>query len=227
MRVLVVEDDDGIVAGLRVHLRQLGWAVDVTDGVASAWHALCAEPFDMVLLDLGLRDGNGAELLQRLRHAPAGRLPDSATPVLIMTAREQVSLRIQSLDTGADDYVTKPFDPDELAARMRALRRRAVGRALPLLVCGALQIDPSARSVHMAGQLVELSAREFGILLALVEVRPRVLSRSQIEAKLYNWDNALESNAVEVHVHHLRKKLGEGIIRTLRGVGYFVPEEPA
>ena len=227
MRVLVVEDDDGIVAGLRVHLRQLGWAVDVTDGVASAWHALCAEPFDMVLLDLGLRDGNGAELLQRLRHAPAERLPDSATPVLIMTAREQVSLRIQSLDTGADDYVTKPFDPDELAARMRALRRRAVGRALPLLVCGALQIDPSARSVHMAGQLVELSAREFGILLALVEVRPRVLSRSQIEAKLYNWDNALESNAVEVHVHHLRKKLGEGIIRTLRGVGYFVPEEPA
>lgn len=227
MRVLVVEDDEGIAAGLQVHLRQLGWAVDVTDGVVSAWHALCAEPFDVVLLDLGLRDGDGAEVLHRLRHAPAGRLPDSATPVLIMTARDQVTSRIQSLDTGADDYVTKPFDPDELAARMRALRRRAVGRAQPLLVCGALQIDPAARSVRLAGQPVELSAREFGILMALVEVRPRVLSRSQIEAKLYNWDNALESNAVEVHVHHLRKKLGDGIVRTMRGVGYFVPEDAA
>lgn len=219
------EDDEGIAAGLQVHLRQLGWAVDVTDGVASAWHALCAEPFDVVLLDLGLRDGDGAEVLHQLRRAPAGRLPDSATPVLIMTARDQVTSRIQSLDTGADDYVTKPFDPDELAARMRALRRRAVGRAQPLLVCGALQIDPAARSVRLAGQPVELSAREFGILMALVEVRPRVLSRSQIEAKLYNWDNALESNAVEVHVHRLRKKLGDGVVRTMRGVGYFVPED--
>jgi len=227
MRVLVVEDDEGIAAGLQVHLRQLGWAVDVTDGVASAWHALCAEPFDVVLLDLGLRDGDGAEVLHQLRRAPAGRLPDSATPVLIMTARDQVTSRIQSLDTGADDYVTKPFDPDELAARMRALRRRAVGRAQPLLVCGALQIDPAARSVRLAGQPVELSAREFGILMALVEVRPRVLSRSQIEAKLYNWDNALESNAVEVHVHRLRKKLGDGVVRTMRGVGYFVPEDAA
>ncbi|MDQ3272770.1 MAG: response regulator transcription factor, partial [Pseudomonadota bacterium] len=201
--------------------------VDVTDGVAPAWRALCAEPFDVVLLDLGLRDGDGAEVLRRLRHAPAGRLPDSATPVLIMTARDQVTSRIQSLDMGADDYVTKPFDPDELAARVRALRRRAVGRALPLLVCGALQVDPASRTARMAGQPVELSAREFGILLALMEVRPRVLSRPQIEAKLYNWDNALESNAVEVHVHHLRKKLGDGIIRTMRGVGYFVPEESA
>ena len=227
MRVLVVEDDEGIAAGLQVHLRQLGWAVDVADGVASAWHALCAEPFDVVLLDLGLRDGDGGDVLRRLRHATAGRLPDSATPVLIMTARDQVTSRIQSLDTGADDYVTKPFDPDELAARMRALRRRAVGRAQPLLECGALQIDPAARSVRLAGKPVELSAREFGILMALVEVRPRVLSRTQIEAKLYNWDNALESNAVEVHVHHLRKKLGEGIVRTMRGVGYFVPEDAA
>ncbi|MBA3595301.1 MAG: response regulator transcription factor [Polaromonas sp.] len=227
MRVLVVEDDEGIAAGLQAHLRQLGWAVDVTDGVAPAWRALCAEPFDVVLLDLGLRDGDGAEVLRRLRHAPAGRLPDSATPVLIMTARDQVTSRIQSLDMGADDYVTKPFDPDELAARVRALRRRAVGRALQLLVCGALQVDPASRTARMAGQPVELSAREFGILLALMEVRPRVLSRPQIEAKLYNWDNALESNAVEVHVHHLRKKLGDGIIRTMRGVGYFVPEESA
>jgi two-component system response regulator QseB len=227
MRVLVVEDDEGNAAGLEVHLRQLGWAVDVMPSVAEAWLALCAEPFDVVLLDLGLRDGDGAEVLQRLRQAPAGRLPDSATPVLIMTARDQVSSRIQTLDLGADDYVTKPFDPDELAARMRALRRRSVGRAQALLVCGPIQIDPATRSVLLHGRPVNLSSREFGILLALVEVRPRVLSRAQIETRLYNWDNVLDSNAVEVHVHHLRKKLGEGAIRTLRGVGYFVAEDAA
>ena len=227
MRVLVVEDDEGIAAGLEVHLRQLGWAADVMPSVNDAWLALCAEPFDVVLLDLGLRDGDGAEVLQRLRQAPPGQLPDSATPVLIMTARDQVSSRIQTLDLGADDYVTKPFDPDELAARMRALRRRAVGRAQALLVCGPIQIDPALRTVLLQGKPVNLSSREFGILLALVEVRPRVLSRAQIEARLYNWDNALDSNAVEVHVHHLRKKLGEGVVRTLRGVGYFVAEDAA
>ncbi|MEO8023517.1 response regulator transcription factor [Polaromonas sp.] len=225
MRVLVVEDDEGIATGLQTHLRQLDWAVDMTDGVETAWTALCVEPFDLVLLDLGLRDGDGAEVLRRLRRAPPGRLPDAATPVLIMTARDQVAARIECLDMGADDYVTKPFDPDELAARMRALRRRSVGRAHPLLKAGSLEIDPATRSVRLGGQPVELSAREFGVLLALIEVRPRVLSRPQIEARLYSWDNALDSNAVEVHVHHLRRKLGEGVIRTLRGVGYFVPED--
>lgn len=208
-------------------MRQLGWAVDMTDGVETAWTALRVEPFDLVLLDLGLRDGDGAEVLRRLRQAPLGRLPDAATPVLVMTARDQVAARIECLDMGADDYVTKPFDPDELAARMRALRRRSVGRAQALLKVGALEIDPAHRSVRLDGQPVDLSAREFGVLLALIEVRPRVLSRPQIEARLYSWDQALDSNAVEVHVHHLRKKLGEGVIRTLRGVGYFVPEEKA
>ena len=227
MRVLVVEDDEGIAAGLEAHLRKLGWAADVTDGVASAWAALCAEPFDLVLLDLGLRDGDGAELLHRLRQAPPKRLPDAATPVLIMTARDQVASRIAALDRGADDYMSKPFDPDELAARMRALRRRSVGRAQAVVRCGALELDPAARSVTQAGQPVDLSAREFSVLLALVEVSPRVLSRAQIEARLYNWDSVLDSNAVEVHVHHLRKKLGSAVICTLRGVGYFVPEERA
>lgn len=226
MRILVVEDDVGIATGLQAHLRQLGWAVDLTDGVATAWTALCVEPFDLVLLDLGLRDGDGAEVLRRLRQAPPGRLPDAATPVLVMTARDQVAARIECLDMGADDYVTKPFDPNELAARMRALRRRSVGRAQPLLSAGRLEIDPSTRSVRQDGAPVDLSAREFGVLLALMEVRPRVLSRAQIEARLYNWDNPLDSNAVEVHVHHLRKKLGDGVIRTLRGVGYFMPEDP-
>jgi two-component system response regulator QseB len=225
MRVLVVEDDEGIAAGLQGHLRQQGCAVDVADSVAGAWAALRAEHFDIVLLDLGLADGDGHEVLHRLRRAAAGELPDAKTPVLIMTARDAVASRIAALDHGADDYVTKPFDPDELAARMRALRRRAGGRAHATLRCGEVEIDPAARSVRRAGQPVDLSAREFAVLLALVEVRPRVLSRPQIEARLYNWDGALESNAIEVHVHHLRKKLGEGIVRTMRGVGYFVPAE--
>ncbi len=225
MRVLIVEDDAGIARGLESHLQHMGWAVDVTDSLESAWSALRVEPFDMVLLDLSLCDGDGAELLRRVRHSPAGSLPDPSLPVLIMTARDEVSARIGCLDMGADDYVTKPFNPDELAARMRALRRRSVGRALPLIKAGAVEIDPAARSVRVGSLPVELSSREFGILLSLVEVRPRVLSRAQIEAKLYGWDSALESNAVEVHVHHLRKKLGEGVIRTMRGVGYFVPKD--
>lgn len=227
MRVLVVEDDKGIAAGLEVHMRQLGWAVDITDHVELAWTALRAEPFDMVLLDLGLKGGDGSDVLGKLRRAVPGGLPDPATPVLVMTARDHVASRIEFLDMGADDYVTKPFDANELTARMRALRRRSVGRAAPLLRCGELEINPANRTVTRAGEPVELSARQFGVLLALVEVRPRVLSRSQIEAKLYSWDQALDSNAVEVHVHNLRKKLGEGVIRTMRGVGYFVPEEAA
>ncbi len=222
MRVLVVEDDAGIAVGLGANLRQQGWAVDSVDSVAQAWSALCAEPFDVVLLDLGLRDGDGGEVLRRLRQNTGSRLPAPATPVLIMTARDQVASRIAGLDMGADDYVTKPFDMAELAARMRALRRRAEGRAQPLLRHGPLAIDPAARSVTLDGVPVELSGREFGVLLALLEVSPRVLSRQQIEAKLYSWDSVLGSNAVEVHVHHLRKKLGENTIRTMRGVGYFM-----
>jgi two-component system response regulator QseB len=227
MRVLVVEDDEGIAAGLRGHLQRQGHAIDSVDSVAQAWAALCAEPFDLVLLDLGLIDGDGSDVLRRLRRARAGGLPDPRTPVLIMTARDQVASRIAGLDLGADDYVTKPFDADELAARMRALHRRADGRASASIACGELEIDPAARTVRRAGQLVELSAREFAVLLALVEIRPRVLSRQQIEARLYDWAGGLESNAIEVHVHHLRRKLGEHVIRTMRGVGYFVPEDPA
>jgi two-component system OmpR family response regulator/two-component system response regulator QseB len=226
MRVLVVEDDSGIAEGLAAHLGRAGHAVDCTPAVAAAWRALTAEPYDVVLLDLGLADGDGSALLRQLRQAPAGQLPDAATPVLIMTARDEVAARIAGLDLGADDYLTKPFDPDELAARMRALLRRSAGRARPTLVYGELEVDPAARTVRRAGEPVELSAREFAILLALLEARPRVLSRGQIEAKLYNWDNALESNAIEVHVHHLRRKLGESLVRTVRGVGYYVPAEP-
>lgn len=226
MRVLVVEDDKGIADGLAAHLGRSGHAVDCTPGMAAAWRALCAEPYDVVLLDLGLQDGDGTDLLRRLRQAPAGRLPDAATPVLIMTARDQVASRIEGLDLGADDYLTKPFDPDELAARMRALTRRFAGRAQTSIRYGELEVDPAARTVLRSGLPVELSAREFSILIALLEARPRVLSRAQIESKLYNWDNVLESNAIEVHVHRLRRKLGEGVVRTVRGVGYYVPADP-
>jgi len=226
MRVLVVEDDDGIAQGLGLALRQQGCATDVAASVAAAWAALRAEAFEMVLLDLGLSDGDGSEVLRRVRAAPAGGLPDPATPVLIMTARDQVASRIAGLDLGADDYLTKPFDPGELAARMRALRRRAAGRAQTVLHWGDLQIDPASHTVKRAGQNVDLSAREFAVLLTLMEVRPRVLSRGQIEASLYDWSTLVDSNAVEVHVHHLRRKLGESVIRTMRGVGYFVPAEP-
>jgi two-component system OmpR family response regulator/two-component system response regulator QseB len=231
MRILVVEDDVGIAAGLQLNLQQRGYAVDVADGMAAAWTALCGEVFDLVLLDLGLSDGDGGQLLQRIRNARvrAGAspdlLPDPLTPVLIMTARDQVGDRISGLDLGADDYLVKPFDFDELEARMRALLRRAAGRAHPHLVHGDLVVDPAARRVLRAGRLVELAPREFTLLLLLLASRGRVLSRQQLEARLYSWDGAVGSNAVEVHIHHLRRKLGEALIQTLRGVGYFIPAD--
>ena len=226
MRILVVEDDTGIALGLNVGLRQRGYAVDVVGSLADAWSALCVEPFDLVLLDLGLPDGDGSSLLHRLRGNTAG-LPDAHTPVLIMTARDAVASRIEGLDSGADDYVTKPFDPDELEARMRALLRRSAGRAQPLITRGDLVLNPATRAVQLAGQPVALSGREYAVLLALLQARGRVLSRAQIETTLYSFDQLLDSNAIEVHIHHLRRKLGSQMIHTLRGVGYFVPQEPA
>lgn len=225
MRVLIVEDDEGIARGLSLALREDGHVVDAVTDVATATAALRAEPFEIVLLDLGLPDGDGAEVLRYIRAGRPGRMPDPDTPVVIMTARDEVASRIAGLDMGADDYVTKPFDPGELAARMRAQRRRVVGRATNTLAWGDLEIDSAARTVRKAGREVELSSREFALLLALVESSPRVLSRTQIETRLYHWGTVLDSNAVEVHVHHLRRKLGEGVIRTMRGVGYFVPED--
>lgn len=233
MRILVIEDDAGIAAGLRTTLQQRGYAVDVCGDVASAWSALRTERFDAVLLDLGLPDADGSVLLQRLRSAPAtvgasgAALPNPATPVLIVTARDQVQQRIAGLDMGADDYVAKPFDIDELDARLRALLRRAAGSSSmpPWRMVGAAR--PAARTVRLHGQLVEMSPREFSVLRVLLEARGHVLSRQQIEERLYSWDAAIESNAVEVHIHHLRRKLGSGSILTMRGVGYFIPQEAA
>jgi two-component system OmpR family response regulator/two-component system response regulator QseB len=227
MRVLVVEDDAGIAQGLRLALGQQGWAVDCATDLETAWAALRVEPFDAMLLDLGLPDGDGVTLLQRVRQSSVQGLPQPAMPVLIMTARDEVASRIVGLDMGADDYLTKPFDAHELAARLRAVCRRAAGRSHPLLRRGALELDPATRQVRRGGQPVELSSREFGLLLTLMQASPRVLTRQQIETSLYSWDQALESNAIEVHVHHLRKKLGDGLIQTMRGVGYFIPQEGA
>lgn len=227
MRILVVEDDAGIATGLRSNLQQRGYAVDVCGTLDSAWAALRSEVFDLVLLDLGLPDGDGGDLLQRLRQSQAAKdgLPDALTPVLIMTARDQVADRISGLNLGADDYLVKPFDLDELEARMRALLRRSAGRAHPLLLQGDLVIDPAAHTVLRAGQAIELTPREFALLVLLLDSRGRVLSRQQLEARLYNWQDTVGSNAVEVHVHHLRRKLGESLIQTVRGVGYFIPRE--
>ena len=229
MRILVVEDDVGIADGLQANLQQRGYAVDWCDTVAHAWAALQAEPFDAVLLDLGLPDGDGGTLLQRLRQASAapGGLPAPDTPVLIMTARDEVQQRIAGLDLGADDYLVKPFDVDELEARLRALLRRAAGRASPVIRHGALEVDPAAHTVLQAGVPVDLSPREFAVLLVLLESRGRVQSRQQLEARLYNWQDAIESNALEVHIHHLRRKLGSTLIHTMRGVGYFIPRDEA
>lgn len=228
MRILVVEDDPGIASGLQENLEQRGYAVDACGSVAHAWSALCAEPFSAVLLDLGLPDQDGAELLRRLRATPEGaagvqRLPDPATPVLILTARDQVHQRIAGLDLGADDYLPKPFDVKELEARLRALLRRSAGRASPTIVHGDLEVDPASRTAYRAGVLVDMSPREFSILLVLLEARGRVLSRQQLEERLYNWQSTLDSNAIEVHIHHLRRKLGNERIQTMRGVGYFIP----
>lgn len=231
MRILVVEDDPGIAAGLQASLRQGGHACDVCGTLAQAWGALTVEPFDAVLLDLGLPDGDGMDLLARIRRQPApqaGRegMPRNDLPVLIMTARDGVDDRISGLDSGADDYIVKPFDANELMARLRAMQRRAHGRSQPTIEHGDLVIDPAAHTVLKAGEPVVLGAREFGLLLVLIQASPQVLSKSRLEAALYGFGEALESNAIEVHVHHLRRKLGEGLIRTVRGVGYFVPPAP-
>jgi two-component system OmpR family response regulator/two-component system response regulator QseB len=230
MRILVVEDNAGIAAGLQANLQQRRYAVDVCSTVADAWHALEMERFDAVLLDLGLPDGDGSEILRRLRspRRPGGdshALPDPNTPVLILTARDQVRERIAGLDLGADDYLVKPFDIDELEARLRAMLRRAGGQAAPVIRHGELEVDPAARTVRRDGKLVEMSPREFSVLWVLLQARGRVLSRQQIEEHLYSWGTAVDSTAVVVHLHHLRKKLGNASIVTMRGVGYFLPAE--
>ena len=230
MRILVVEDDAGIAGGLAASLRQAGYAVDVCGTLSAAWSALSVEPFDAVLLDLGLPDGEGLDLLARVRgrgqrSAGGPALPHPDLPVLIMTARDGVNDCITGLDGGADDYIVKPFDANELLARLRAMLRRAAGRGRPVIEHGDLVVDPATHSVEKAGQPVSLGGREFALLLTLLQARPQVMSKARLESALYGFGEALESNAIEVHVHHLRRKLGESLIKTVRGVGYFIPRD--
>ena len=217
MRLLLVEDDPLLGDGIQAGLRQAGFTVDwVRDG-RTAETALRAEEFSALVLDLGLPgELDGMALLARLRSRKL------ALPVLILTARDTVADKLAGLDGGADDYLVKPFDLDELAARLRALIRRSHGRQAALLAHAGVTLDPAARKVSVDGRTVELSAREFALLEALLENSGRVLARGQLERLIYGWNEEPESNAVEVHVHHLRKKLGSELIRTVRGVGYTI-----
>ncbi|WP_126446047.1 response regulator [Sulfuricystis multivorans] len=218
MRILLAEDDPQLGDGLMVGLRQEGYAVDWVKDGATADLALKTEAYDLLVLDLGLPRQTGMEVLAALRAR------GQTLPVLILTARDATSDKVQGLDAGADDYLVKPVDLYELAARVRALARRAAGRAQPVLEVGDLALDPAARQVRLAGAPIELSARELALLQLLMENAGRVMTRAQLEASLYGWRDEPDSNALEVHIHNLRKKLGAERIKTLRGIGYTMPK---
>ena len=214
MRILLAEDDPMLGDGLRAGLRQLGFQVDwVRDGLA-AEHELATGDYAAAVLDLGLPLKDGLEVLQ------AARARKISTPVLVLTARDAVPDRIRGLDLGADDYVVKPVDLHELGARLRSLVRRAHGQIQDKLQCGDLQLDPAGRQVSLNGLPVLLSTREFDLLHALMLNAGRVMSREQLEQQLYSWGYEVESNTIEVHIHHLRRKLNNELIQTVRGVGY-------
>ncbi len=214
--MLLAEDDAMIGASVRRGLVQDGFTVDWVEDGRAAELALAERVHDAVLLDLGLPRRSGLEVLSAMR-----RLGDNR-PVLIMTARDAIADRVAGLDAGADDYLVKPFDLSELAARLRALSRRRAGRADPILAYGAIELDPASHQARVRGEPVSLSAREFALLEALMARPGAVLSRAQLESRLYGWNDSVESNAVEVHIHALRKKIGADLIRNVRGVGWMV-----
>jgi two-component system response regulator QseB len=216
MRLLLVEDDLMVGEAVRKGLRQDGFAIDWVQDGAAALSALAQEDYQLLLLDLGLPKKNGLEVLKSLR-AGGNRIP-----VLILTARDAIADRVAGLDGGADDYLVKPFDLEELAARIRALLRRQSGRAEPLIELGQLTLNPATHEVLLEGRQINLSAREFALLRAFLDRPGVVLSRAQLEEKMYGWDDSIESNAVEVYIHALRKKLGSDFIKNVRGIGYMV-----
>jgi DNA-binding response OmpR family regulator len=216
MRLLLVEDDRMIGDSLRNALRQAGFAVDLVRDGRAAEGTIASERFDLVLLDLGLPQRDGMDVLQAMR-ARGDR-----TPVIVLTARDTLAARVSGLDAGADDYIVKPFELDELLARIRAVVRRQAGRAETTLAVGEVTLDTATRQVARAGTQVVLSAREYAVLEALMLRPGAILSRAQLEDRLYGWGEELESNAITVYVHQLRRKLGEGFIHTVRGVGYYV-----
>lgn len=215
MRLLLVEDDSALGEGIRVALKPEGYTVDWVQDGRSALHALTHERFDLAILDLGLPDMDGLDVLRRLRER------QQAVPVLVLTARDATSDRIQGLDAGADDYLIKPFEVGELTARLRALLRRSFGRPQPVLEHGGVRLDPVSQDVSCRGEVVTLQRKEFLLLHQLMSQPGRVLTRDRLEEVLYGWsESAAESNALEVHIHHLRRKLYPELIRTVRGVGY-------
>ena len=221
MRILLAEDDALLGDGLRAGLRQLGFQVDwVRDGLA-AERELASGMYAAAVLDLGLPLQDGLVVLRKLRQRRI------ATPVLVLTARDTVPERIQGLDLGADDYVVKPVDLHELGARLRSLVRRAHGQLQEQLCSGPVQLDPAARQVRVHGENVALSLREFDVLHTLMRQAGRVLSREQLQQQMYSWGQEVESNAIEVHIHHLRRKLAVDLVQTVRGVGYTVQRDPA
>lgn len=221
MRILLAEDDELLGSGLQAGLRQRGLQVDwVRDGLA-AERELLARQHQAAVLDIGLPRQDGLSVLQALRQAGI------ALPVLVLTARDSVAQRVEGLNLGADDYVVKPVDLDELYARLQALVRRAHGQTQTRLQIGPLALDLASRSVWREAKPVALSTREFDLLQTLVLNAGRVLSRQQLEQHLYRWGHEVESNAVEVHIHHLRRKLGAELIHTVRGVGYILMRPPA
>lgn len=218
MRILIVEDDPMLGEGLQVGLRQAGFHPEwVKDGEA-AWQTLRYDTFSAVVLDLGLPKLDGLEVLKRVR------ANEQKLPVLVLTARDTAQDVIDGLDSGADDYMVKPCDLGELAARLRALIRRAAGAAAPIMQVGELTLDPASRDVRYEQKEVELSPREFDLLHELMLNAGRVLTRAQLESKIYPWGEEVESNALEVHVHHLRRKTATEVIKTVRGVGYIMPK---
>ncbi|GLK56641.1 DNA-binding response OmpR family regulator [Methylopila capsulata] len=214
MRVLVVEDDPVLLDGLKVGLGLAGATCDVVSTCGDAEAALATGDFDAVVLDRMLPDGSGLDVLKRVRAS------GNRTPILLLTALDETSDRIAGLDAGADDYIGKPFDLEELAARIRAIARRGQGRAAGALEWRDLTLDPATMSAARGGEALALSRREFAVLAALIERRGAIASRAEIEDRLYGWQEEIESNAVEVHVHHLRAKLGRDAIETVRGLGY-------
>lgn len=221
MKILLAEDDRLLGDGVRAGLIQEGFTVDWVEDGKLTLSAIDSGEYDLLILDLGLPKLDGMDVLKTLRR------DSNEIPVLILTARDTLTDRVRGLDSGADDYMVKPFDLEELFARVRALSRRQSGRASPELVHGKLHIDPASHQVTLDNEIIELSGKEFALLLKLLENRGRVMSRGMLEEALYSWGDEVGSNVIEVHIHHLRKKIGQSLIRTIRGIGYTIdnPEE--
>jgi DNA-binding response OmpR family regulator len=220
MKILLIEDDPLLGDGIQKSLSRLGFAVEWLRDGRQGEHALASETYDAVVLDLGLPHLDGLSLLRSARESGL------RAPVLILTARDSKPDKLKGFSLGADDYVVKPVDMEELAARLHALIRRSGGYATPRLCAGSVEIDPAAHQAWRDGIQIELSAKEFAILEQLMQNAGRVLTRAQLEESLYGWNDLVDSNTVEVFIHHLRKKLGTDFIRTLRGIGYTVERRP-